>query len=107
MFARTAVIIAVLQLDDAVNVWGNLSQLGTELDALRIRLHLLVEGDGAVAQSHSRSVVTPMRSHRLIGIHPGRNIRVHPPLQYLTLSGDNGGSHPVFGVNTQIAEGIV
>ena len=29
-----------------------------------------------------------------------------PPLQYLTLSGDNGGSQPVLGVNTQIAEGM-
>jgi len=28
-------------------------------------------------------------------------------LQYLTLSGDNGGSQPVLGVNTQIAEGMV
>ena len=38
---------------------------------------------------------------------PVSNIRVHPPLQYLTLSGDNGGSQPVLGVNTQIAEGMV
>ena len=30
-----------------------------------------------------------------------------PPLQYLTLSGDNGGSQPALGVNTQIAEGMV
>ena len=29
-----------------------------------------------------------------------------PPLQYLTLSGDNGGSQPALGVNTQIAEGM-
>lgn len=87
-------------------------------------LHFLAEGDGAFAHSRSRSdadyrirfslpitesssVPTPVCPHRLIGIHPGRNIRVHPPLQDLTLSGDNGGSHPVFGVNTQIAEGMV
>ena len=40
-------------------------------------------------------------------MRPRRNIRVHPPLQCLTLSGDNGGSQPVLGVNTQIAEGMV
>jgi hypothetical protein len=28
-------------------------------------------------------------------------------LQYLTLSGDSGGSHPFLGVNTQIADGMV
>ena len=38
---------------------------------------------------------------------PVSNINIHPPLQYLTLSGDNGGSQPVLGVNTQIAEGMV
>ena len=27
-------------------------------------------------------------------------------MQYLTLSGDNGGSQPALGVNTQIAEGM-
>jgi len=27
-------------------------------------------------------------------------------LQYLPLSGDNGGSQPALGVNTQIAEGM-
>ena len=30
-----------------------------------------------------------------------------PPLQYLVLSGDNGGSQPVLGVSTQIAKGMV
>ena len=30
-----------------------------------------------------------------------------PPLQYLVLSGDNGGSQPALGVNKQIAEGMV
>ena len=36
-----------------------------------------------------------------------RLVKSQPPLQYLTLSGDNGGSQPALGVNTQIAEGMV
>ena len=32
---------------------------------------------------------------------------LQPPLQYLTLSGDNGGSQPDLGVITQTAVGMV
>ena len=51
----------------------------------------------------------PGRAISAVALLVFRRLWAHgqPPLQYLTLSGDNGGSQPALGVNTQIAEGMV
>ena len=61
---------------------------------------------GAAFFEHGRDHVVADGDAPLLVVNESA-VEHQPPLQYLTLSGDNGGSQPALGVNTQIAEGMV